>query len=621
MAYNILLTSLSTAENNLPLRYYSIQNEFDNDYCDVLLDAEAVIKAMLARFDIDEIVVIGEGNAYREEDLERVSIGQGNTLYSADKASLSTYGLLQYRLAQYADEQNLDLKAEVESIPGEVRDKLIRFISDYRDGNAELKAKKYNRLFDAMAQSTQSYEAFRTELLETFPEFRDQPDSYIQWVKSYLYSELKPTAMLELLPVNENTGIRLIPAERIENREHWVDSMMSMNKSIVEDKDDINLYVSLSSEDAGDTFVIMNILDILVSMPESVVHLKKIFTVRSIPGQLTGVIRDDTDGFGVTELIHAARAFLNYGRVDMIVDIWEKSGAHSEKIESMIYAMRHVDVGLSMCNISEMEDGILRLRELFRDENVWREFGYYGMLFSVIAESIREDYGVLLEGEGEIPFIDLVKWAYRHQFYQQTLTLIEAKAPGNLVHTGMFYYCGDEKNKEQITQILAQRRLELKPYEYYKIDNIEHYFVKTYNRAGTRGLGARGEDSQHVYAVLRTQSVENKDPSQITGLTACDSAETLQNLLYAYYHIGDVRNKINHAETDAVTANRLIVSESDESPVLTWMKESVDFFIDSYEKAMKEAADKKPHVVSITGEEVRKAADRIKYDRQRETHK
>jgi hypothetical protein len=139
---------------------------------------------------------------------------------------------------------------------------------------------------------------------------------------------------------------------------------------------------------------------------------------------MTGVIRDDTDGFGVAELIHAARAFLNYGRVDMIVDIWKKSGVHSEKIQAMIYAMRHVDVGLSVCNISEMEDGILRLRALFRDENVWRELGYYGMLFSVIAESIREDYGVLLEGEGEIPFIDLVKWAYRHQFYQQTLTLI-----------------------------------------------------------------------------------------------------------------------------------------------------------------------------------------------------
>jgi hypothetical protein len=43
-------------------------------------------------------------------------------------------------------------------------------------------------------------------------------------------------------------------------------------------------------------------------MPASGVHLKKIFTVRNVKQQLTGFISDDTDGFGVTELIHAIRA-------------------------------------------------------------------------------------------------------------------------------------------------------------------------------------------------------------------------------------------------------------------------------------------------------------------------
>ncbi len=181
----------------------------------------------------------------------------------------------------------------------------------------------------------------------------------------------------------------------------------------------------------------------------------------------------------------------------------------------------------------------------------------------------------------------------------------------------MFYYCGDEKDKEEIKRLFAQQRLQLKPYEYYKIDNISHFFIKTYNRLKTRGRGARGEDSQHVYAVLRTQSVGNKDSSQITGLTACDSTETLQNLLYSYYHIGAVRNKINHAETDAVTRNRPEVPENKESAVLSWMKESIDFFIDSYEKAMAEVETKQPHIVIISGEEVWKTANQMKYDRQK----
>ena len=68
MAQNILLTSLSAAGNDLPLRYFSFQKEFGFDYCDALLDAEAGIKAVLARYDIDEIIVIGgDGSVRRPE--------------------------------------------------------------------------------------------------------------------------------------------------------------------------------------------------------------------------------------------------------------------------------------------------------------------------------------------------------------------------------------------------------------------------------------------------------------------------------------------------------------------------------------------------------------------------
>lgn len=340
--------------------------------------------------------------------------------------------------------------------------------------------------------------------------------------------------------------------------------------------------------------------------------------MRNAQGQLAGTISDDTGGFSVTSLVHAARSFLNYGKADLIVDLWEKSGARNAGIASMIYAMRHVDVGLSMCNISEVEDGILRLRGLFRDGKLWQEFGYHGMLFSVIAESVREDYGRLLEGDGDIPFIELVKWAYRHQFYQQTLTLIESKTPEMLVRRGIFYYCNDEQDKAQVTRLLARQRLELKPYELYKLDDISHYFIKNYDRARTRGLGGRDDDPQRVYAALRVQSLQNTDPALITGFTACDNLDTLQNLLFAYYHIGTMRNKISHADTSAMAESRLAVSESDESSALLWMKDGIDFFIASYERAMAEVQDKKPTVVPITADEVRTAAEHMKYERRRE---
>ena len=616
MAWNILLTSLSAAEHDPPVRYFSLQNEFGFDYCEALLDAEASIKAMLARHSIDEVIVVGAASSYHQgDDLKPAPLSQGSALYSADRASLSTYALLRLRLAQYADELTLDQKEEDALLPEETREKLIRSIQDFQQGDAGLKTKRLNRLFDALAQNDQAYGRFWASLLGAHPELSENQGPSQRWVNGYLYAALKPTAKLELAPINEETCICLIPEDQIDESGQWIDHMMAMERT--RDDDEINLYISLNSDDAGAAFIVMNMLDIMVSMPGSGVHLKKIFTVRSLNRCLTGIIRDDTAGFGVTELIQATHSFLNYGKADQIVEIWEKNGDHDKSISSMVYAMRHVDVGLSMCNIPEVEHGILRLRQLFQGEKLWKECGRYGLLFGVIAESIQADYGTLLEGDGEIPFLDLVKWAYRHQFYQQTLTLIETKAPENLVRSGIFYYCADKQCAELVTRLFAQRLLELKPYEAYKMYDIDHYFVKIYDRSRASGQTVRGKDPQRAYAALRTQSVKNQNPALITGFTACDSLETLQNILFAYYHLGEVRNKISHADANAMAEVRLTASESDDSSALVWMRDSIDFFIESYEKAVAEVQNKKPPVVRISAGDVRMTAEHMRYEKRR----
>ena len=60
MIRNILLTTLDAAANERSLHYYSVQNEYDRDYCEALQCMEASSKYILSRFAIDEILVIGE---------------------------------------------------------------------------------------------------------------------------------------------------------------------------------------------------------------------------------------------------------------------------------------------------------------------------------------------------------------------------------------------------------------------------------------------------------------------------------------------------------------------------------------------------------------------------------
>ncbi len=603
MSRNILLTTLSSAANGLPLRFFSVKNEYDSDYCDAFLDTEAGIKVILARHPIDDIYIIGNTDtSYSSEESSTVSIRYGKNLYSEDSGNFSTYQLLQYRLAQFADEVNRDQKEEDRLLPEEVRGKLTSFIQKYQEDHADTVGKKLNRLFDVLSTNEKIYADFWSSLFTTFPELDDYSVLCTQWLKSYLYRSLKASVKLDLLPINDDVRLHFIPEDGYKE---------AFNN--FEDENNINLYVSINSDDASDSYILLNMLDILVAHPKKIFHLKKIYEIQNLPRRMSSIVRDDTSSFGIADLFHAIRAFLNYGKADIIVQLWERYSAKDDMVDTMVYSMRHVDVGLSLCNVPEMEKGILSLRKLFNDKKFWEKIKSVAPIYTAIADCIKEDYGTLLEGDGDIPFIDMVKWAYRHQFYQQTLTLIESNSPDNLVKSGIFYYCNDEAQKPQVISLLAEKRLELKSHEYYKMDNIEHYFIKNYNRSGVK-RGSQDTDPQRLYAQMRADSVDNRNPALITAFTACDSRKTLENVLYAYYNIGNVRNKISHADAEVMNESRLMQSISDESTALLKVKDAIEYFITCYDKAMAEVQNKHPNVVHISGQEVRRASERMKND-------
>ena len=619
MTRNILLTALDTLENEQVLRYYSVRKEFGCNYCEAVQSMEASSKFILASFPIDEILVIGEEVSSDDGvQMHPLRLRDAGTLYSADPGSLSAFDLYRSRIAQYIDELSLAQQAYDALLPEEERARLADFIRNFQEQYSQRETKRLNRFFDELACSRPLYEQFRDALFAAFPKAGRDSRHTMKWVKNYLYTQLKPSAKLEILPVNENVRARYVPAGMLEKREYWISSILDIDPDTQAGQDEINLFVSLGNDSVVDSHLVLNILDILISTPGSHVHLKKLYRVYESSGNLTGAIADNTALSRTTDLVAAAHAFLNYSKTDMLVDFWEKSGEHDARISSLIYAARRVDMGISMCNIPEVQEGIQRLRGLFRDERSWTEDGNYGLLFGVIAGCIQADYGSLLMGDGIVPFLDLIKWAYRHQLYQQVLTLIEAHAPTNLVKSGVFYYCDDEAHAAEVTNLLALQRLELKPYEYYKLDDIDHYFIKNYDRASVRLSGSKGEDRNLAYAALRAQSIENSDPKKISGHTACSSITTLQNVLYAYFHLGAVRNKISHADSDAMAERRLIVSERDISYAMILMRESIEFFIKSYEAAMEDVRGKNPKIVAITADEVRNAADLIKRERVQE---
>ena len=63
---------------------------------------------------------------------------------------------------------------------------------------------------------------------------------------------------------------------------------------------------------------------------------------------------------------------------------------------------------------------------------------------------------------------------------------------------------------------------------------------------------------------------------------------------------------------------RLAVAENDQSQAFILLKDGIDFFIDSYEKAMKEVEGKNPKIVKITSSQVKQWAETIRRDGKQE---
>ena len=365
--------------------------------------------------------------------------------------------------------------------------------------------------------------------------------------------------------------------------------------------------MALNNDNVEDNFILLGVLGILDMMNGEQIQIKRICTPTEASSHLAGLIQESTETYGLTSMSAAVKTFLKYGKADMIVECWENSGSKNKQIEKMIYAMRRIDTGLSLCSINDLVKGIATLRELFSQGFDVSADDPVARLFVLMSEGVKKDYGALVTSE-EAGFIELIKWAFSKGFYQACLTLIEAKAPGNFVPRGMLYYCNDESQKDHVTELFARKRMQMKSYEYWKMNDIDHYFIKNYflYKFPNNTMERPRENGKQMVACI-----DNTNPDYITGYTACNDRQALEDLMFSYMRIGTIRNKTNHAEETEEEEFTLFPDEKEESSKLREITEAIQFFIQSFDKVSENISGKNPVVVRITSDEVKRMAQRL----------
>ena len=601
MKHRVMLTTLFSGDNiSNKSFYYALVDNGKALYCDALMPAEATCKFMLATTPIDEIIIIGSNMMGPSKEAGSIHLRDSIPPSTVNLDKLSRYELLCYRLSEYMD----DVHAETQDIDAllskEEEAKIRTFLRDFFDKQLPDEKDKPSRYFHLLAQNNDLVDAMHKAMRGIVPE--SDYERYRTWVHYHLYLRLKETSKMELMERNANVRIRFIPVSEGEPYAFLRHILHILSHP--EGADGCNgtdLYMCLQNSEASVTMSIVNFCNMLRVFPENQIRLRKTITTSSRPDMLADRITDNTDSQRVNELLSGMEAFRTNGKAKGVVEYWSKVNVKNPKVDSIVYAMRNIDNGISLCDINDIERGIKSIRDLLLSGDSIDGNTPMEQLFAALMDATRKDYGSLLR-KGTTEFIDLVRWAYKREFWQQTLTLIESRAPQVFIDKGFYFYCDSEDSREQVARIFAQIYYDLRPFEKYKLDKLSHYYIKYYSRSKANHQ-KHGREYIQQYAQLRADEIDNKDPRDIRACTICPDKEAVEDLLFAYYYVGEIRNQTNHA-VETYDGFYSIMAESDSGERMEAIRQSIDYFLHCYDRVAQLSEGKTPNVIEITNDDI-----------------
>ena len=587
---NLLLTSLSAQGDRKSHAYFSYTTNTGYRYCDGLSVAEAGTKYMLSEVDIDEIIVLGPAGSFSHgEENNRMLLRDYSDFRVADTENLSEYGFFQYRIAQFLDRldmEAIDVLEDIDQTRGEEILNAYRGYCNYLSQNADYRP---DVVFHMIAQDHSYYE----KLKEMIPVYSRKE---FLWLQRFIYTYLADNMKLAVREDNRNIRICFIPTGR-ENSEHYAvaENVGQIVRSINElDADVINVYMDMQGLDSAEGYTILAVLSMLSNDNNNRIHIKEIITSRLRPGQFAGVIdNDEMKRYDINNLVSGMNAFIRYGKVDEVQAYWDSRNIQNDHVDLLLYAMRRVDEGLSLCNISDLVGGIKLLKKVFDETPKGELAEVESNIFRILEETIRMDYGKMLEGD-QLDELELVKWGMRKKFYQQCLTIIESRVPLDILNRGLFYYADSEEAKKVYLEELNKLYWSYQPKDRWNFNDLPHFFIKFYGRAQMK-RNPVSKDRQKDFTDYRIRELDGEAENVTKAYSVLnENRDILNNLLYTYYRLGDIRNQINHAE-DKPEGSEIDVHAVAEN--IKMMKEGVEAFVKAFEIARAKALEVHPEPV------------------------
>ena len=338
----------------------------------------------------------------------------------------------------------------------------------------------------------------------------------------------------ELYKDKGNDLIRMIEMEGIGTKD--ISTIRKINDEVMGGSSSVKVYIDVQGGDRSFTYI----LNALMALSEdNRIRVEKAISTKFTPGSIIHEIDYSTEAFKLVSFITAVKAFISYGRADLLTHYFNDAGYSENSSErEFVKAINDVSDAIQVCSPYYMSKSIGQLKNIIIDN---KEFSDPFLEF--VRGDIIQSYGSILnnddndEDTDDIDIIELVKWAYQNGFLQQALTIIESLAPEQMTKDGIFYYCKTEEEQRKVKELLTEQYIEANEGKKYDFDNISHYiFRKLYSEYATNK-----KETELLMYVL-----SDKYDGPVNAYTEADR-ELVRELIDAYFEVKNIRNAINHA--------------------------------------------------------------------------
>lgn len=161
----------------------------------------------------------------------------------------------------------------------------------------------------------------------------------------------------------------------------------------------------------------------LLSIEGLEINPSDVYSVEFNQTERKGFIVCADDSIRINNFVSGLNELTQYGRIGSLREYFSES--KTEEVSNILDTLESISTDIQFCNVSQFEEDIQHLPNCIR---AIEENKNAGTLLSLFMDDIRNTFRPLLTGEPTTA-IDEIVWCIGKGFYQQALSLIEAKMP------------------------------------------------------------------------------------------------------------------------------------------------------------------------------------------------